>query len=433
MAVLVAATGCKDILSVQNPQAFTNEAADSPLLLPAVAAGAEGNFQLSIDFLAINTGMLSDEMWHTGTWSDWLDVSKGVLRKNWPLNGGNTWNSAEDQMLRARGGAVSASQRFLSVMKDSAKTSPLFVTSELARAWSDLYLAMSVCEIPPSDGAATVSDTVLFKQAADTFAALLPIIQNAKFATAAARQDRLNQANAGLARASLMVGNYAVALQAAQAVPAGFKYDAQYSENSGAQNNLMAAQGHANRNRSFSIRDVWFQYIDTIAGQMKDPYSGQLDPRIKLGHDNNNVRGYARGADGVHNFFSIEKYPALGSPISISKSSEMNLIVAEVKWRQNDFPGALTAMNINRTAVGLPAFTLPTGANVSTQVRDLLLQERFAELFAEGHRMQDLYRFGLVTQRLGADRATKLPLSRTERLANPNIGEGKATCPAVST
>jgi hypothetical protein len=111
----------------------------------------------------------------------------------------------------------------------------------------------------------------------------------------------------------------------------------------------------------------------------------------------------------------------------------MNLIVAEVKWRQNDFPGALTAMNINRTAVGLPGFTLPTGANVSTQVRDLLLQERFAELFAEGHRMQDLYRFGLVTQRLGADRATKLPLSRTERLANPNIGEGKATCPAVST
>ena len=53
-------------------------------------------------------------------------------------------------------------------------------------------------------------------------------------------------------------------------------------------------------------------------------------------------------------------------------------------------------------------------------------------LFAEGSRMQDLYRFGLVNARLGPGRATKLPLSRTEQLTNPHIGAGKETCPAVS-
>jgi hypothetical protein len=112
----------------------------------------------------------------------------------------------------------------------------------------------------------------------------------------------------------------------------------------------------------------------------------------------------------------------------------MNLIVAEVKWRKGDYAGALNALNVNRGAAGvdLPNLVVPTTGNVSTQVRDMLLQERFAVLFGEGSRMQDLYRFGLVTQRLGPGRATKLPLSRTEQLTNPNIGEGKETCPAIS-
>ncbi|MEP7347647.1 MAG: RagB/SusD family nutrient uptake outer membrane protein, partial [Gemmatimonadaceae bacterium] len=179
-------------------------------------------------------------------------------------------------------------------------------------------------------------------------------------------------------------------------------------------------------------RNIWFQYIDTIAGMMRDPYSSQLDSRLQLGHDNNNSRGLDKGTDGVTKFFSINKYPSYASPISISKSSEMNLIIAEVRWRQGDFPAAITAMNLNRSAVGLTPHVLPTGGNASTQIRDMILQERFAVMFGEGVRLNDIYRFGLVRERLGAGRATKLPLSRTEQLGNPNIGEGKETCPAVS-
>jgi hypothetical protein len=33
---------------------------------------------------------------------------------------------------------------------------------------------------------------------------------------------------------------------------------------------------------------------------------------------------------------------------------------------------------------------------------------------------------------LGGDRATMLPLSRSEILANPNMKEGQATCPKLS-
>src|SRR5438309_2975029 len=172
-AMLLAAVGCKDLLTVQNPQAFTNDAANSATLLPAVAAGAEGDMQVSVGALATMSGMLSDEMWHTGTWSDWLDVSKGVIRKNWPFDG--AFSGREDNMLRARGTAESASRRFENVLKDTAHVSPLFITSEMARAWADLELAMAVCQAPATAGAVMVSDTALFKQAADTFTALIPL------------------------------------------------------------------------------------------------------------------------------------------------------------------------------------------------------------------------------------------------------------------
>ena len=364
LAVLAAVVGCNDLLTVQNPQVFTDDAANSDILLPAVAAGAEGDMQVSMDDMAIMSGMLSDEFWHTGTWSDWLDVSKGRIRKNPPFDG--AFSDPQNAMLRARGTAESAIARFRRVLGDTVKTSPLFVTASMARAWADLQLAMAVCEIPPTAGAATVSDTAIFKQAADSFAAMIPIIQAAHFAKTSDRDARLNQAYAGLARANLMIGNYPVALQYALLVPAGFQYDAIYSNNSAYQNNQMANQGNATYNRSFSIRDIWWPYIDTIAGQMRDPYSGQLDPRIPLGHDNNNARGYDRGSDGVTKFFSNNKYATYAAPIPLTKSAEMNLIIAEVRWRQGDFEGAMQALNINRAAVGLPPMLLPVTGNVSS-------------------------------------------------------------------
>ncbi|OYV72488.1 MAG: hypothetical protein B7Z72_04655, partial [Gemmatimonadetes bacterium 21-71-4] len=103
---VVLVTACHDILQVQNPQAFTNAAANSARLLPAVAAGAEGNFQLSIASFAIMTGMLSDELQNSSTWIDWKQVSDGVITKNWPTAG--AFSGAQDGLLRARYDAISA-------------------------------------------------------------------------------------------------------------------------------------------------------------------------------------------------------------------------------------------------------------------------------------------------------------------------------------
>jgi hypothetical protein len=116
----------------------------------------------------------------------------------------------------------------------------------------------------------------------------------------------------------------------------------------------------------------------------------------------------------------------------MAKYGEMVLIQAEVYWKKGQFQTAIDKMNINRAAVGLPNLVLPTTGDISLWVRDALLSERFAQLFTEGFRMQDLYRFNLVTAKLGTGRLIKLPLSVTEAINNPNIKIGGGKCPGIS-
>ncbi len=293
-------------------------------------------------------------------------------------------------------------------------------------------LAMSFCESPPTQGTAAVSDTVMFKNAVTKLTAVLALAKAAHYTKEADRAAQVNWINAGIARANLMAGNYDAALAAAQLVPAGFEKDAVFSSNSTAQNNNEFVQGNTGSNRSYTIRGIWYDKIDTVAGYLKDWYSNQLDTRIPLLHDNGNAHGYNLGAGGVVKFFSNGKAPVAAAPLAITKYGEMVLIQAEVAWRKGQFQAAVDAMNINRKAATLPNLVLPTSGDISTWVRDALLSERFATLFAEGSRMQDLYRFNLVTAKLGPGRLIKLPLSVTEAINNSNIRLNGGKCPGIS-
>jgi hypothetical protein len=430
VALLVSGWACGSALDVPNPQAFGDDALNNTIILKNVANGAEGVLQLAFDDLIQVTELLSDEIESTSSWIDWEDVSEGRVRANWPQAG--TFSDPQNQLLRARFAAQSAAERVQTVLGTAAATSPLRAQVLLVDALADLLLGTGWCESPLAPDAARSPDTELFKQAITKFTAGLAAAQ-AITGDDAAKTKWTNVAYAGRARANLMAGNYAAAKADAQAVAANFFYNAIFAEGAGSTRSTVGEQFHQNRNRSGGLRRLYHarvHVIDSVGtgeAYLRDWFDATKD-------DKRMAVTRKAGQLGVNNrfaYFGITKYSDRAAPIRMLSKIESTLIEAEVAYRANDYATEATLLNSLRTRAGVALPAIPTPAN-ATAARDALLNERMAELFVEGSRMQDLARFNLVTQTLGPSRATKLPLSQTEILNNSARKLGEGSCPSIS-
>jgi hypothetical protein len=423
---VVTALSCRDALKVEDPQTFSNTDLDNPLILPSVANGVEGQFQQVFDDVVVSTALLSDEVINSSTWIDWADISTGRLRGDWATTG-MTWAAAQDEMLRTRFSAQDAARRITRVLgATEANKSKLMAQVMDYEAWADLILGMAYCESPLVPGGPRAPDTELYKQAVTKFTAAITVAQ------ASGDAGWVNFAIAGRARANLLAGNYDAALADAQAVPAAFIKQAIYSVNSSTSN--PGNQFHYNRNRSAGLHKNYWSLVDTTNNNVASPIQYVKDPWTNL-EDQRMAVSHPRGRLGVDNttlHYGIVKYANYEGPITITSKREMNLIEAEVYWRKGDFANAIAKLNLNRTTAPAPLPAFVAAGLTSTDVRDRILSERFAELFVEGHRMTDLDRFNLVATKLGTGRAKKLPLSRNEILNNVSMKQGQAACPGIS-
>lgn len=420
-------TGCSGILEVEDPQAFGDSDLNSPVIIKNVAEGAEGSLHQAFDDIVVVTALQGDEIESTSTWIDWEDISEGRLRGDWATTG--SFSGPMDAMLRARFAAQSAAERIKTVLADKAAASPLLTQVTWVDGMADLIIGTSYCEGPLTQGGSREPNTKFFPQAV------------AKFTTALNQVGTIPAADqlkwrpvllASRARANLFAGNLDAALADALAVPAGFVKDAVYAEGAANQQSWTGNQLHQNRNRSGGLRRMYhtkvlgsFTASAYTSGALADWYDPtKPDPRMavtrKLGE---------KGVNNRFDYFGITKYADRASNQPLLTSREMALIAAEVYMRKGDFANMAKKLNENRTAAGLAAIPEPANAAAAQTV---LLNERMAVLFVEGQRMYDLHRFNLVRSVLGPDRATMLPLSRNEILANPNMKEGQATCPKIS-
>jgi hypothetical protein len=295
--------------------------------------------------------------------------------------------------------------------------------------FSDLLIGSSFCEGPLTQGGAREPNTKFFPQAVTKFTAALNLVNSIP----AADQVRWRSVLlASRARANLFAGNYDAALADALAVPAGFLKEAVYAEGAANQQSTTGNQLHQNRNRSGGLRRMYharvlgsFTATSYTNGTLADWFDAtKPDPRMAVTRKLNE-----KGVNNRFDYFGIAKYSDRAANQVLISSREMALIAAEVYMRKGDFANMATKLNENRTAVGLAPIPAPGNAAAA---QTALLNERMAVLFVEGQRMYDLHRFNLVRGALGGDRATMLPLSRSEILANPNMKEGQATCPKLS-
>lgn len=411
-AVVLMATAvgaCDGLLEVSDPQRFTSEDLDNAL--EAVAAGVEGDLYITMDQFVIYQELLADVFQHTGTWANYDDIDHGRISY------GNSISADPNmqEMLRARWFADDARARFARVLGESeAATSPLSAQVETVSAMADLLLGMMFCEAPAEASGPAVSADQMIQQAVTKFTSAMATAQ----AAGASEWVQVNMA--GRARANLYLGNYDQALADASQIPDGWVKYAEFSQNSGRQDNDIVQLVTAGNNRAAGLREKWWPMIDNDAEMMRDPWTDELDPRIPAFFDG------SIGVDGVTDHYSQYKYTELGSDVPFFDSEEMRLIEAEVYWQRGDLDQAQAIMNDLRSAAGLSPLPATTDSDT---VKQYLLSERFAETFMEGHRVVDLRRLGELRNVFAAmndsDRpATRpafFPMDDAEARDNPSI------------
>lgn len=407
----VAAAGCDDLLDVSDPSRYLDDALDDPRAFEAVANGVEGRLHQQVPLVVIYTGLLSDELMHTGTWTDYEDGDKGRFRQN------DTTDPAETaDLTETRREAQEAEARFVRVLGDDAYNQEYTARVKAVEGWALLLLAQGTCEAVLEPAGAAVADTVVYQAAIETLTRALEIAQQAQ------APEIADLARAGRARAHLMIGNDDAALADAQSIGAGFEYTAKFSEQGTA--NALVTLIHYTENKAAGLDSRRWEQADTIAGFLIDRWSGEHDPRVRIVHQ----VGNRLGVDGRTLFYSHDKYRTRDADIPMTHWREMRLIEAEVYWKKGQLQQAIDAMNLVRADVGLPPLDNP---GTSEGVFERLLEERFATLFLEGQRANDLYRFNLFPEVIGTGFNTKFHLDDSEVRNNPNTPLPRP-CPRLS-
>lgn len=387
VAVLLGLVACDGVLDVSDPQRYTSDDLDQAL--DAVAAGVEGDLYIAMDQFVIYQGLLGDELQHTGTWAGYDDIDHG--RFNYANHNAET---TYQELLRARWFAGDARERFIRVLGESeAATSPLMAQVQTVEATADMLLGMAYCEAPAVQSGPAVSFTEILRQAEEEFTTALQTAQ------AAGADDWILVNYAGRARVRLYLGDYQGAASDAAQIPDGWEKMAQFSANSGRQENDVVQLTTAQFNRAASVREKWWDAYDHDTRSLLDPYTGEPDPRKAVFFDG------SLGVDGVTDHYSQWKYRALGDDIPLLEWEEMRLIEAEAAWQAGDLDGTQAILNALRAEAGLSDLPATGDADM---VKAYLLNERLAETWMEGHRVVDL-------RRLGELRATFAALNDPER------------------
>ena len=408
-AALFAVTlGACDILTVNDPGRYTEIDLDEAL--QAVADGVEGQTHSLIDAMVTVTALLSDEYQHTGTWSGYDNLDHGLVLYGY-------YGGYSDYMTSRRVFAEKSMERFERVLGQAkAASSSIGAQVTLARAMYTLLSVHINCEaVAVSSPSPMMPDTEIRKVSIPQFDEAVQVAQ------AAGTPFYGNAARAARAVARYLSGDYAGAVSDAAQVPEGYSYNAIHNQVSW--NSVVTLTTKGNNEAAGLMYWLWPRIDKTEDGPsyIRDWATNEHDMRMPVWFDGEIA------TDNITPHYSQYKYDSQQSPIPMLHSDHMKLIEAEAMVMSGDYAGATAVLNGLRAAVGLAALEVPDNEDM---MMEALLNERFAELFMEAWRLEDLHRFGLMRERfesfndperVGIDRPTKFSGSSGEARYNPEV------------
>ena len=115
------------------------------------------------------------------------------------------------------------------------------------------------------------------------------------------------------------------------------------------------------------------------------------------------------------------KFTSRDSPINLGTGREMRLIIAEAELQDGAWAGSLSVINDLRASVGVA----PWSASGVDETWAVLRRERGIELWLEGRRLGDLFRWNAANRPGDAPdtigRHACFPIGQTELTSNPNL------------
>ena len=382
-----ALSACSGLLDVANEQQILEQDLDQEAALAPVVNGVAGDWALMYTGAINIIGLVSFELIHTGSFPSWRSVETGLMDRT--SNGNGVYNN----LSRAIWVADDAARRIDEAFGGGGG----MVEPAQVRTWAGLAKVMmgdNFCEGTLNGGPA-MPPAEFYQLAEQDFTEAM------SRASAAGTPDWAMRAQVGRARTRLMLGDYAGALSDAKAIQAGYRFEAVYSQNSGRENNSVASLTRTLTRREAGVHPTFYDDPRFIA----DPRT----PFIDRGPNET-------GPDPTRKYVEQEKYKFRDSPIPISTWQEARLVEAEAEIAVGSLDRAVALINEVRLFVGLDAYD---GEMSRPAVMDQLMYERSAELWLQGHRLNDLRRANDPSL-AGRDICFEIGIDEWE--SNPNLG-----------
>lgn len=413
------------LLDVSNPNNVSSTALDNPSAAAAEVSGEVAALARALEQVVGHIETASDNIQWTGSLDGMNDLSKGNVR--------NPYNEfTENSMFGMTPARFMANQtvqklagfQAASTLKDPkqlalANLYAAITYLYIANNWDDFVIATSASSAGPNIGPAQM--ITLYDSASAALVRALPValasgdkaLQGQIYSwQARAAFDReiwrkLNPSGAVDPTKALVSSTTAAAAAQNAIVALGSgDYKMQLQLPTTALNfGNCSFSGCVNSRRELSFAPAVASYnytTKTLTVALKDPIDNVPDPVI------------AMWATEFVNGVSL-------SPINITGSRDMLLILAENALANGDMAGFTTNINKIRAFNGLTPFT----GQVDPKL--LLIYERRVNLYFQGRRLADLYRFGLKSPYWTSDSDAStcagsfFPITITERQTNPNV------------